>query len=96
MSIRVDSAVNTIANPEIVRCNTQCHIFTFVDSTSLIDSRNENGTVDTVSDLHELHIGINVDIGVFTANDSHIFVLYLLVSDSYTLIETVHVDDFIF
>ena len=93
----MDCAIDTVTDPEEVCGNADGHVLAFLYRARLVDCSNHDRAVDAVADLKELDVGVDVDVGVFTALDPHILALHSgAVFKRHALIQAVHVLHFPF
>lgn len=78
LCVAIDAAVNAITDSEVVGCDADGDILALVDRTGFVYCCNHDSAVHAVANLHELHVRINVDVGVFTPNNPYILVLDLV------------------
>lgn len=96
LCVRIDYAVNAVANSHIIRCHWYLSVLTLVKSQSFIYCSYHHCAISAVADLEILHIGVNVNITILTPNNSHILILQSLIFHCHTFIQAIHIYYFIF
>ena len=92
----MDSAVNTVADPNEIRGKAYSDIFALVNRASFIDGRNHDSAVIAITNLHKLDIGVNINVRVLTPLDPDILILDCGLFDCDAFIQSVHVHDLSF
>ena len=73
---RVDSTVHAVPNPQELASADEVAVLTFFHRAADSSGCYKNSAVDAVQEIDVFDIGIDVDIGVFTADNFDIFVFY--------------------
>ena len=73
MGVRVHLTINTVSNPGVGTRTAKDYILTPFKGNAASCSSQEYSAIHTFCDLKTIHIDSNVDVGVFTADNSDVF-----------------------